>query len=464
MMSKEGEVSHIPTIIVTMYLVIGAFSMLCSYCSGDAWYTIPAYYLSFMLAFYVWHWMAHQKWTGIMNELHMDHHLNKFPPNDFYGDKNDMIMKDYGKKCPTMWDLCNPFSTIVGDIRHEGPIYVFMVIILVGGRFVLETSTVGYIFVSILLLAMGIIGNAMHMSFHIRDFELQKYAWYRELRMLHYIHHLGDMKSNLAMVNLGMDGLFNSLTLDDPLRKNKKFQNMPAAPGLRRMDSMQSDHIDKLEELPDGMDHEMFEKIRDAAGLQAMALGFDVDLDIKPAVRTHATKRGYPTVLLRVVLMAVSIYAFVATEKSLADLMSYHGYGEPLKLHLSDYGHKVLSPVREWLQKTNNIEPACYISQMLDEIAVLIMCYKSITGKTFRPVLACIFGLLTRLLCRFVTQAPMTDGSLWHVPKDLPVLFANPETSNVFFSARVIIATIFMCESVYSVQRLVEDHNNFEHL
>ena len=130
-----------------------------------------------------------------------------------------------------MWDLCNPMNTIVGDFRHEGPIYVFMVLIIVGGKFAFDTSYTAYIFIVTTAVIMGVVGNAMHMSFHIRGFELEKYEWYQELRMLHYIHHLGDMKSNLAMVNLGMDGLFNSLTVDDPLRKNKRFKGMAVAPG-----------------------------------------------------------------------------------------------------------------------------------------------------------------------------------------------------------------------------------------
>jgi hypothetical protein len=79
MMAKEGAVSHIPTIICIMYGAIGTTSVACTLASGDPWYTIPVYYLAFMFAFYVWHWMAHQKWTGIMNELHMDHHLSRFP-------------------------------------------------------------------------------------------------------------------------------------------------------------------------------------------------------------------------------------------------------------------------------------------------------------------------------------------------------------------------------------------------
>ena len=92
------------------------------------------------------------------------------------------------------------------------------------------------------------------------------------------------------------------------------------------------------------------------------------------------------------------------------------------------------------------------------------MSYKSITGKTFRPVLALIFGLTVRLLCRILTQVPMAEGSLWHVPENLPVLFAKPETSNVFFSARVLVATVFMCESIYSFQRLMKHHSGFDGL
>ena len=52
----------------------------------------------------------------------------------------------------------------------------------------------------------------------------------------------------------------------------------------------------------------MYEKIRDAAGLSALSLGFDIDLDIKDPNRSHATKRGYPTVLLRILLTGAAIH------------------------------------------------------------------------------------------------------------------------------------------------------------
>lgn len=119
-------------------------------------------------------------------------------------------------------DLCFPSNTIVGNFAHEGPIYIFAVIILVFGKLFIKTSWAGMGFVTFGLVFMAIVGNAFHMSFHVRGFELEKYQWYMELRTLHYIHHLGDMKSNLAMVNLGIDGIFGSLKVDDPLRRHKE--------------------------------------------------------------------------------------------------------------------------------------------------------------------------------------------------------------------------------------------------
>lgn len=224
-MAKEGETSHIPDIILIIYAFIAVLSAACWYFSGEPWWTIPVYYLATMVAFYLWHWLAHQKFMGIMNELHMDHHLINFPPNDFYGDKERMIFQQFGKDCPTLLDLCNPGGTIVGNFWHEGPLYIFFVGIVIGGRYYLGTNAIAFGFIFLGVTLMGVLGNAFHMSFHVRNFELEKYQWYMELRTLHYIHHLGDMQSNLAMVNLGFDGFFSSLQVDDPLRRHKDRGN-----------------------------------------------------------------------------------------------------------------------------------------------------------------------------------------------------------------------------------------------
>ena len=215
-------------------------------------------------------------------------------------------------------DLCNIFGTIVGSFWHEGPLYVFMGIVLVLGRVVLQTSWVALGLIVGFAALMGIIGNAFHMSFHVRGFEMEKYQWYMELRMLHYIHHLGDMKSNLAMVNMGMDGLFGSLQADDPSRKKRDRATGKVV------------RLSEEDGYPAGLTKEMFDKIRDAAGLQATALGFDIDLDIKPEVRTNATNRGYPTILLRMILLGIALASWYVNENELSALMKQHGPGVPM--------------------------------------------------------------------------------------------------------------------------------------
>ena len=60
------------------------------------------------------------------------------------------------------------------------------------------------------------------------------------------------------------------------------------------------------DELPECIDHSLIEKIKESAGFSALTLGFDIDLAIKPAKRGRAISRGYPTVLLRLILVAIS--------------------------------------------------------------------------------------------------------------------------------------------------------------
>jgi sterol desaturase/sphingolipid hydroxylase (fatty acid hydroxylase superfamily) len=104
---------------------------------------------------------------------------------------------------------------------------LMQLMIIIGGVYWWGTkwSTMG--FVCVMYLAIGAIGNALHMSFHVRKFHLEEYAWYRELRTLHYIHHLGDMKSNMGMLNLVLvDGLTGSLQTTDPIKNQHIEQNV----------------------------------------------------------------------------------------------------------------------------------------------------------------------------------------------------------------------------------------------
>lgn len=77
------------------------------------------------------------------------------------------------------------------------------------GRQFIGTSSATTAFVLAGYIIMALLGSALHISFHIRGFELEPYAWYRELRTVHYLHHLDDV--NFAMVNVFIDVLFGTL-------------------------------------------------------------------------------------------------------------------------------------------------------------------------------------------------------------------------------------------------------------
>merc|ERR1711959_501793 len=82
-----------------------------------------------------------------------------------------------------------------------------------------------------LYMFMGLAGNAMHTSYHFRNFHLEQYEWYLELRSLHWLHHRGAEQgrfANLGMCNVkGIDSYFRSYYTtdvwkhaDDPKLKN----------------------------------------------------------------------------------------------------------------------------------------------------------------------------------------------------------------------------------------------------
>merc|ERR1712194_87517 len=182
------------------------------------------FYAFGMVAFLIWHKMAHSDWTGEMHEIHMEHHLIRFPPSDFYGNA-ELFAQMYPKGQPTIWSLMNIATTTnVANTKHtplihEAPLLIMMMAILMGGLYVERAGTILFVFV--MYAVMAIVGNAFHMSFHVRGFHLEKYKWYMELRALHYIHHLGDTKSNFAMVNMGLDLIFASMKITDPAEKRE---------------------------------------------------------------------------------------------------------------------------------------------------------------------------------------------------------------------------------------------------
>jgi hypothetical protein len=501
-MAKEGETSHIPTIIIIMYLNLFVFSWLGSYVNQDcSMWTLPLFYVAGMVAFYLWHRLAHSEWYSTqckqlglpylaeMHEMHMEHHLENFPPSDFYGSAS-LFAEMYPTGRPTLWALMDLTKTTriasgtnlsnelsskkkqgssKGDshspLAHEWPLLAEMLIIILAG-FWLGYSFGTMFFVFVLYFTMASVGNALHMSFHVRNFHLEKYAWYRELRSLHYIHHIGDMKSNLAMLNLGMDGLFHSLVVEDPRKKRGQKKNSGFYTRLV--------HSKKDQQFPKGITKASVLRSASHAGFVATVLGLDVPVDVRDSKAARRDMRlGYPTVLLRVLLVAGGMWLWSATETYFE---KEQGAFAPPASNFVDPGHAFFQPVGRWLLAGDQSRAirVVGISCDLSEIIVWALTVSSIAGRSFRPMLSIIFLFVLRLCMRALGTSRLipsiathvTEGSIvsMEVANVLPSVFVRHNRAVVgsqtpFFSSSVALTMVFALEML-SVTMYRKDLSN----
>ena len=527
-MALEGKTSHIPTIIVAMYAAIAAWSYFTAWATGCGVWTIPCYYAAGMLAFYAWHLLAHseayhsfcKKRTGLgylaeMHEIHMEHHLERFPPSDFYGSAA-LFAEMYPEGRPTIWTLMDlTKTTSLADstslskelhtakakeaahspLAHEWPMLLMMVLILLGGKafFGASWATTGSALV--LYLIMASVGSALHMSFHVRNFHLEKYDWYKELRTLHYIHHLGDMKSNFAMLNLGMDQLFQTIAVEDfDLAPKSKAKSASSSGSHGFFQSLVSGRRDG--DLPEGITVSGVLRSAGHSGLVATVLGLDVPLDLKASAnkKRQGGHYTYPAVLLRLIIAALAVNLWFSTfygEGGGFEVPAEGGTGgggfcpvvaavkvagKRLKLEeVADPGHAALSGVRNWLLDDTGsgggggvafprAATACAVSAIASEVTSLALLVASVLGPSFRPLLALIITFLVRLAvlllgaAKGVALAPGSAAGLWVALPGLPSLLVWPGP-HMFLSAPVAAAAVASLELLgitvhgYHIQR-----------
>lgn len=210
-MANRGEINNIWKPIVAEINLIFLLGTIVSLKTNKSIFIIPIYYLFANIVFYFWHLYAHHS-NGIVHEKHMIHHREYFKHDDFYGDSIDFIKKNYNDKTPKFMDLIvNPQNSITLDFTHDESLIFMLFVIIVVGKYYYKIDDVTNIACFIIFTGAVIFQIAIHTAYHIRNIELEKYAWFRELRSLHYNHH--SHKKNFSMINMLVDVLFNSLLI-----------------------------------------------------------------------------------------------------------------------------------------------------------------------------------------------------------------------------------------------------------
>jgi hypothetical protein len=219
------DLTKVPNVLLTVWLLVIGYSLICSYLFDLKWYLMIMYYLIGMLAFYAWHWQAHHKmwFNKACFEHHRKHHFFYYPPTDFYGDKYAAMWKTdkYGLlKNGNLWNRVRHLLPGYTSIAHEALLYVFGVSI-VWISYMVGVKTEGLCCITVGYILMGGIANFLHFSFHVKGHWLEAYSWFHELRSLHFIHHVGNAKHNYAIINFSLDKILHSYFISKPSMEEK---------------------------------------------------------------------------------------------------------------------------------------------------------------------------------------------------------------------------------------------------
>ena len=132
--------------------------------------TLIGGYYSYLSMEYWVHRLSHQKWSGYIYRLHMDHHLNSYPPQKTIDDPPYKITDKHYLLTKGTIGYALPVSSIVISIYYFVPDYYNYLLILE--------------FIGLLLMS-----NHLHEQYHIKGSYLEDYTWFLRNRKYHETHH-----------------------------------------------------------------------------------------------------------------------------------------------------------------------------------------------------------------------------------------------------------------------------------
>lgn len=149
---------------------------------------------------HVVHWSLHQRWSGIFNRGHMEHHTKLYPPGD--------LLSDAYRKA----------AWYNNGIFLFAPAFLVISIVLVLLTWALGAPAWVTITMCGTILWFGLANDLVHDAFHVRDHWLERFSAFREWRRLHFIHH-SNMRSNFGIYVFVFDRVFKTMRVNEPQRK-----------------------------------------------------------------------------------------------------------------------------------------------------------------------------------------------------------------------------------------------------
>lgn len=147
------------------------------------------------------HKLLHSKITGKYNKSHMAHHILLYPKHNCFSDTYRSAGKNDSSR----------FFILFGM-----PIIIIPIIMYAVG------SITGFSLICSLLttLFFGVFNDLCHMYYHTNHHFLDKFHICREMKRLHFLHHV-KMQRNFGITNFLFDKVLKSFVLDSDTDINK---------------------------------------------------------------------------------------------------------------------------------------------------------------------------------------------------------------------------------------------------
>lgn len=134
---------------------------------------------------YVIHRLAHSPSAGRLYKAHMRHHLELYPPKQYFSD----VYKSSGADSFVIW---------------MAPIFILAV---VGSFWLLPIKAA--ITVAVVMSAVSFVNTYVHDGLHVTNFWFSKFAWVQKLQLLHRKHH-ANMAIHYGIYLSSFDKLFGT--------------------------------------------------------------------------------------------------------------------------------------------------------------------------------------------------------------------------------------------------------------
>jgi len=138
---------------------------------------------------WVFHWVLHQRWSGLLYRSHTAHHLN-YPATDLLSSP----YRDTGKNNGLLFFV---------------PAIAVAMLFFFAGLYLLGFGWPVFAWVFVESIAIGTAHEWLHVRMHLSDPVYMKSNFFRKVRLLHFYHHR-NVKKNLGIFWFGWDRLFNT--------------------------------------------------------------------------------------------------------------------------------------------------------------------------------------------------------------------------------------------------------------